>query len=96
MDLVNDKANYEVVCDGAIAGTSVIDPWIVTKKFATAKESIGLSYALVGTVDTVTRALEANMCFSAVQNSRLRCRAHRRKVILPDTRHQAMPGSQWT
>ena len=26
MDLVNDKANYEVVCDGAIAGTSVIDP----------------------------------------------------------------------
>jgi ABC-type nitrate/sulfonate/bicarbonate transport system substrate-binding protein len=35
MDLVNDKANYEVVCDGAIAGTSVIDPWIVTKKFAT-------------------------------------------------------------
>jgi taurine transport system substrate-binding protein len=34
MDLVNDKANYEVVCDGAVAGTSVIDPWVVTKKFA--------------------------------------------------------------
>ena len=34
IDLVNDKANFEVVCDGAIAGTSVIDPWMVTKKFA--------------------------------------------------------------
>jgi taurine transport system substrate-binding protein len=34
IDLVNDKANYEVVCDGAIAGTSVIDPWVVTRKFA--------------------------------------------------------------
>jgi len=34
MELVNDKANYEVVCDGAVAGTSVIDPWVVTKKFA--------------------------------------------------------------
>ena len=33
-DLVNDKANFEVVCDGAIAGTSVVDPYIVTKKFA--------------------------------------------------------------
>src|SRR4051812_31240059 len=35
IDLVNDKVNFEVVCDGAVAGTSVIDPWIVTKKFAT-------------------------------------------------------------
>jgi ABC-type nitrate/sulfonate/bicarbonate transport system substrate-binding protein len=34
IDLVNDKANFEVVCDGAIAGTSVIDPYIVTRKFA--------------------------------------------------------------
>lgn len=34
-DLVNDKANFEVVCDGAVAGTSVICPWIVTRKFAT-------------------------------------------------------------
>jgi ABC-type taurine transport system substrate-binding protein len=33
-DLVNDKANFEVVCDGAIAGTSVIDPYIVTRRFA--------------------------------------------------------------
>ena len=33
-DLVNDKANFEVVCDRAIAGTSVVDPYIVTKRFA--------------------------------------------------------------
>jgi ABC-type nitrate/sulfonate/bicarbonate transport system substrate-binding protein len=33
-DLVNDKANFEVVCDGAVAGTSVIDPYVVTSKFA--------------------------------------------------------------
>jgi alkanesulfonate monooxygenase SsuD/methylene tetrahydromethanopterin reductase-like flavin-dependent oxidoreductase (luciferase family) len=37
----------------------LMDP--VTKTFATAKESIDLGYALVGTVDTVTRALEVNM-----------------------------------
>jgi hypothetical protein len=35
-----------------------MDP--VTKKFSTAKESIALGHALVGTVDTVTRGLEAN------------------------------------
>jgi alkanesulfonate monooxygenase SsuD/methylene tetrahydromethanopterin reductase-like flavin-dependent oxidoreductase (luciferase family) len=35
-----------------------MDP--VTKKFSTAQESIALGHALVGTVDTVTRALEAN------------------------------------
>jgi ABC-type nitrate/sulfonate/bicarbonate transport system substrate-binding protein len=35
-DLVNDKANFEVVCDGAVAGTSVIDPYVVTRKFANA------------------------------------------------------------
>jgi ABC-type nitrate/sulfonate/bicarbonate transport system substrate-binding protein len=34
IDLVNDKANFEVVCDGAIAGTSVVDPYVVTRKFA--------------------------------------------------------------
>jgi taurine transport system substrate-binding protein len=33
-DLVNDKANFEVVCDGAVGKTSVIDPWIVTRRFA--------------------------------------------------------------
>jgi alkanesulfonate monooxygenase SsuD/methylene tetrahydromethanopterin reductase-like flavin-dependent oxidoreductase (luciferase family) len=37
----------------------LMDP--VTKQFATAKESVDLGYALVGAVDTVTRALEANM-----------------------------------
>jgi len=37
----------------------LMDP--VTKNFATAKESIDFGYAFVGTVDTVTRALEANM-----------------------------------
>ena len=35
MELVNDKANFEVVCDGAIAHTSVVDPYIVTRRFAT-------------------------------------------------------------
>jgi ABC-type nitrate/sulfonate/bicarbonate transport system substrate-binding protein len=35
IDLVNDKANFEVVCDGAVAGTSGIDPYVVTKQFAT-------------------------------------------------------------
>lgn len=34
IDLVQDTENFEVVCDGAIAGTSVIDPYIVTPKFA--------------------------------------------------------------
>jgi ABC-type nitrate/sulfonate/bicarbonate transport system substrate-binding protein len=34
-DLVKDTASFEVVCDGAIGKTSVIDPWIVTRKFAT-------------------------------------------------------------
>lgn len=33
-DIVNDKEKFEVVCDGAIAKTSVIDPYIVTRKFA--------------------------------------------------------------
>jgi ABC-type nitrate/sulfonate/bicarbonate transport system substrate-binding protein len=34
-DLVNDKEHFEVVCDGKIGGTSVIDPYIVTTRFAT-------------------------------------------------------------
>ncbi|MBS0531485.1 MAG: ABC transporter substrate-binding protein [Proteobacteria bacterium] len=33
-DIVNDTEKFQVVCDGAIAKTSVIDPYIVTKKFA--------------------------------------------------------------
>lgn len=33
-DLVQDKENFAVVCDGAIAGTSVIDPYVVTRRFA--------------------------------------------------------------
>lgn len=37
----------------------LMDP--VTKKFASAQQSIDLGYGLVGTVDTVTRALEANV-----------------------------------
>ena len=48
MDLVNDKANYEVVCDGAIAGTSVIDPWIVTKKFATENPAAAARFVEAG------------------------------------------------
>lgn len=32
--LVNDKKDFKNVCDGAVAGTSVIDPYIVTAKFA--------------------------------------------------------------
>ena len=48
MDLVNDKANFEVVCDGAIAGTSVIDPWIVTKKFATENPAAAARFVEAG------------------------------------------------
>lgn len=33
-DIVNNTEKFQVVCDGAIAKTSVIDPYIVTKKFA--------------------------------------------------------------
>ena len=33
-DLVMDKANFEVVCDGAVAKSSVIDPYVVTTRFA--------------------------------------------------------------
>jgi len=45
IDLVNDKANFEVVCDGKIAGTSVIDPWIVTKKFAAENPAAAARFA---------------------------------------------------
>jgi len=45
MELVNDKANFEVVCDGKIAGTSVIDPWIVTKKFAAENPAAAARFA---------------------------------------------------
>jgi ABC-type nitrate/sulfonate/bicarbonate transport system substrate-binding protein len=48
MDLVNDKANYEVVCDGAVAGTSVIDPWIVTRKFATENPAAAARFVEAG------------------------------------------------
>ncbi len=48
IDLVNDKANYEVVCDGAVAGTSVIDPWIVTKKFATENPAAAARFVEAG------------------------------------------------
>lgn len=33
-DLVHDTANFKVVCDGVIGKTSVIDPYIVTPRFA--------------------------------------------------------------
>lgn len=48
IDLVNDKANFEVVCDGAVAGTSVIDPWVVTKKFATENPSAAARFVEAG------------------------------------------------
>ncbi|TCS56151.1 ABC-type nitrate/sulfonate/bicarbonate transport system substrate-binding protein [Primorskyibacter sedentarius] len=34
-DIVNDKDTFEVVCDGEVAGTSVIAPWIITNRFWT-------------------------------------------------------------
>jgi hypothetical protein len=34
LQVVRDTEQFEYVCDGAIAKTSVIDPYIVTKKFA--------------------------------------------------------------
>ena len=52
---------------GRFSGRAWFEPFgfrrglMVTNNFAAAKESIDLGYALVGTVDTVTRALEANM-----------------------------------
>jgi ABC-type nitrate/sulfonate/bicarbonate transport system substrate-binding protein len=55
-DLVNDKANFEVVCDGAIAGTSVVDPYIVTRRFATEHPA-----AAAGFVNAVFKANELIM-----------------------------------
>jgi ABC-type nitrate/sulfonate/bicarbonate transport system substrate-binding protein len=48
IDLVNDKAHFEVVCDGAIAKTSVIDPWIVTKKFAAENPAAAAGFVEAG------------------------------------------------
>lgn len=48
IDLVNDKANFEVVCDGAVAGTSVIDPWVVTRKFATENPAAAARFVEAG------------------------------------------------
>ena len=48
IDLVNDKANFEVVCDGAVAGTSVIDPWIVTRKFAAENPKAAAAFVEAG------------------------------------------------
>jgi ABC-type nitrate/sulfonate/bicarbonate transport system substrate-binding protein len=48
IDLVNDKTNFEVVCDGAVAGTSVIDPWVVTKKFATENPAAAARFVEAG------------------------------------------------
>jgi ABC-type nitrate/sulfonate/bicarbonate transport system substrate-binding protein len=56
MELVNDKANFDVVCDGAIAGTSVVDPYIVTRRFATEHPA-----AAAGFVNAVFKANELIM-----------------------------------
>ncbi|MES3000399.1 MAG: ABC transporter substrate-binding protein [Pseudomonadota bacterium] len=48
IDLVNDKVNFEVACDGKVAGTSVIDPWIVTKKFATENPAAAAGFVEAG------------------------------------------------
>ena len=43
-DIVNDKEKFEVVCDGAIGKTSVIDPYIVTKKFASEQPDVAARF----------------------------------------------------
>jgi ABC-type nitrate/sulfonate/bicarbonate transport system substrate-binding protein len=43
-DIVNDKEKFEVVCDGAVAKTSVIDPYIVTKKFAAEQPDVAARF----------------------------------------------------
>jgi taurine transport system substrate-binding protein len=48
IDLVNDKVNFEVVCDGAVAGTSVVDPWVVTRKFATENPAAAAAFVEAG------------------------------------------------
>lgn len=56
MELVNDKANFEVVCDGAIAHTSVVDPYIVTRRFAAEHPA-----AAAGFINAVYKANELIM-----------------------------------
>jgi ABC-type nitrate/sulfonate/bicarbonate transport system substrate-binding protein len=43
-DIVNDKEKFEVVCDGVIGKTSVIDPYIVTKKFAAEQPDVAARF----------------------------------------------------
>lgn len=50
-DFVHDPDNYTVVCDGKIAGTSVVDPYIVTSRFWKDNPD-----AAVGFVEAVYRA----------------------------------------
>jgi len=52
-DFVHDPKNYTVACDGKVAGTSVVDPYIVTNKFW--KES---PEAAAGFIEAVYRADE--------------------------------------
>jgi alkanesulfonate monooxygenase SsuD/methylene tetrahydromethanopterin reductase-like flavin-dependent oxidoreductase (luciferase family) len=68
----------------------LMDP--VTKKFATAKESINLGYALVGTVDTVARALEANM--KRQQVDWLFCYTY--NALVPHTKLMKSTEALWT
>jgi taurine transport system substrate-binding protein len=56
IDLVNDKEHFEVACDGAVAGTSVIDPWVVTHKFATENPAAAAAF-----VEAAFRASELIM-----------------------------------
>jgi ABC-type taurine transport system substrate-binding protein len=57
-DLVNDKANFEVVCDGAIAGTSVVDPYVVTRKFA--QENPAAAAAFISAVYKANELIRAD------------------------------------
>lgn len=52
-DLLNATDEYEIVCDGEIAGASVIDPYIVTPKFASEHPEAAASF-----VEAVYRANE--------------------------------------
>ena len=52
-DFVHDPKKYTVVCDGKIAGTSVVDPYIVTSRFW--KEN---PTAAAGFIEAVYRAAE--------------------------------------
>jgi ABC-type nitrate/sulfonate/bicarbonate transport system substrate-binding protein len=50
-DFVHDPKTYTVVCDGKIAGTSVVDPYIVTSRFWKEKPK-----AAIGFIEAVYRA----------------------------------------